>query len=163
MDRFRLDPGGLGQALSGTTGRRTQRDWDALREQDLEDGVDQRRLADAGPAGDHQHLGNESDTNSLSLAIGERQLRPLLDPRDSFVGIDRRPRRFSSRERRELFGDLPLGPIEPGEEDAPAALEVIGDYRTTFELEAERRFDELNRYFEQRLSERDELLGRQPA
>jgi hypothetical protein len=45
------------------------------------------------------------------LAIGELQLRPLLDPRDGFVGIDRRPGRFSSRERLELFGDLPFGSI----------------------------------------------------
>ena len=43
------------------------------------------------------------------------------------------------------------------------ALEVIGDYGAAFELEAERRFDELSRDFEQRLSERDELFGREPA
>ena len=90
--------------------------------------VDERRLADARTAGDHQHLGNESDANSLSLAIGEHQLRPLLDPRDSLVGIDRRPGRSSDRERLELFGDLPFGPVEPRKEDAPAALKVIGDY-----------------------------------
>ena len=94
------------------------------------------------------------------MAIGERQLCPLLDPWDRLVGIDRRPRRFSDRERIELFGNLPLSPVEPGEEDATAALEVIGDYGTTFELEVERRFDELSRHFEQRLCERDELLGR---
>jgi hypothetical protein len=40
-------------------------------------------LPTPGPPDDHQHLGNESDANSLSLAIGEHQLRPLLDPRDS--------------------------------------------------------------------------------
>jgi hypothetical protein len=121
------------------------------------------RLADAGTAGDYQHLGGESDANSLSLAIGERQLRPLLDPGDRLVGIDQRPRRSSDCERLELFGDLPLGPVEPGKEDATVALEVIGDYGATFELEAECRFDELSRYFEQRLSERDELIGRQSA
>ena len=163
MDRLRLKTGALGQALGGTAGRRAERDRDGLREQDLEDGVDQGRLADARAAGDDQHLGNESDPNRLSLAIGKRQLRPLLDPRDGLVGIDRRPGRFSSRERLELFGDLPLGPVEASEEDAPAALEVIGDYGAIFELKAERRLDELRRHFEQRLSERDQLFGRQPA
>src|SRR6266850_4052577 len=143
MDRFRLEPGALGETFGGTTGRRTKRDRHGLRDQDLEDGVDQCRLTDAGTAGDYQHLGGESNANSLSLAIGERHLRPLLDPRDSLVGIDCRPRRSSDCERLELFGNLPFGPVEAGEEDATAAFEVIGDYRATFELEGERRFDEL--------------------
>src|ERR1700737_1321679 len=136
MDRLRLDPGALGQALGGTTGGGAERDRHGLRQQDLEDGVDQSRLADARTAGDYQHLGSDSEANSLSLAIGERQLRPLLDPRDRLVGIDPRPGRSSDCERVELFGDLPLSPVEPGEEDATAGLEVIGDYGTTFELKA---------------------------
>ena len=82
------------------------------------------------------------------MAIGKRQLCPLLDPRDGLVGIDRRPRRSSACERLELFGNLPLGPIEPGKEDATAAIEVIGDNSTAFELETERRFDELGWHFE---------------
>src|SRR6516165_7416624 len=163
MDRLRLEPGTLGEALGGTAGGGAERDCGSLCEKDLEDGVDQSRLTDARTASDRQHLGNESNANSLSLAIGEHQLRPLLDPRDSLVGIDRRPRRPSDSERLELFGDLPLGPVEAGEEDAAMALEVIGDYGAAFELEAERRFDELSRDFEQRLSERDELFGREPA
>jgi hypothetical protein len=163
MDRLRLDPGALGQASGGTTGGGAERDCDGLREQDLEDGVDQGCLTDAGTAGDHHHLGNQCDANSLSLAIGERQLRPLLDPRDRLVGIDRRPRRSSDCEGLEIFGNLSLSPVEAREEGATAALEVIGDYGATFELEAQRRFDELYRYFEQRPSERDQLFGRQPA
>src|SRR6266850_5171949 len=111
MDRFRLEPGALGETFGGTTGRRTKRDRHGLREQDLEDRVDQCRLTDAGTAGDYQHLGGESDASSLSLAIGERQLRPLLDSRDSLVGIERRPGRSSDCERLELFGDLALGPV----------------------------------------------------
>jgi len=50
---------------------------------------------------------------------------------------------------------IPLLPRE-------AALEVIGDYGAAFELEAQCRFDELYRHFEQRLRERDELIGRSP-
>ena len=111
MDRLRLDPGALGKALGGASGGGAEGDRDGLRQQDLEDGVDQCRLTDAGTAGDYQHLGGESDASSLSLAIGERQLRPLLDPRDSLVGIDRRPGRSSDYERLEPFGDLALGPV----------------------------------------------------
>ena len=44
-------------------------------------GVDQGRLTDARTAGDHQHLGNESDPNSLLLTIGESQLCFLDCPR----------------------------------------------------------------------------------
>ena len=102
MDRLCLNPGALGEAFSSTTRGGAERDCDGLREQDLEDGVDQCRLTDAGTAGDYQHLGGESDANGLSLTIGKRQLRPLLDPRDSLVGIDRRPRRSSGCERFEL-------------------------------------------------------------
>src|SRR5271165_7437346 len=123
MDRLRLKPGALGQAFGGAASWCAELDCDGLREKDLEDGVDQGRLTDAGTAGDHQHLGNESDANSLSLAIGESQLRPLLNPRDSLIGIDHRPRRSSDCQRLELFGDLPLSPVEAGEEDATAALE----------------------------------------
>jgi hypothetical protein len=91
------------------------------------------------------------------LAIGESQLRPPLDPRDGLAGIDRRPRRSSDSQCLEPFGNLPFGPVEPGKEDAPAALEVISDYGATFELEAKCRFDKLRRHFEQGLSERDQL------
>ena len=160
MDCLRLDPGALGEALGGTTGGGAERDRDGLGGQDLQQRVDERGLADARTAGDHQHLGSESDANSLSLAIGERQLRPLLDPRDRLVGIDRRPGRSSDCECLELFGNLPLSPVEPGEEDATAALEVIGDYGAVSEFMSERRLDQLSRHFEQRLSERDELIGR---
>ena len=117
-------------------------------------------LPTPGPPVITSTLETESDANSLSLAIGERQLCPLLDPWDRHVGIDRRPRRSSDRERLELFGNLPLSPVEAGEEDATAAVEVIGDYGATLELEAECRVDELCRYFEQRLCERDQLFGR---
>jgi hypothetical protein len=150
MDSLRLDPGALGEALGGTTGGGAERDRDGLGGQDLQQRVDERGLADTGPASDDEHLGNESDVNGLSLALCEHQLRPLLDPPDRLVGIDRRPRRSSDGERPELLGDLPLRPVEAGEEDATAAIEFIGDYGAAFELVAERRLDELRRYFELR-------------
>src|SRR6516162_2036112 len=103
MDRLRLKPGALGQAFCSAAGRRTERDRDGLGAQDLQQRIDECGLTDARTASDYQHLGNESDANSLSLAIGERQLRPPLDPRDSLIGIDRRPRRSSDSECLELF------------------------------------------------------------
>jgi hypothetical protein len=58
----------------------------------------------------------------------------LLDPRDGLVGIDRWPRRSSDSKRLERFGDLPFGPVEPRKENAPATIEVIGDYGAFSEL-----------------------------
>jgi hypothetical protein len=101
-----------------------------------------------GPPDDYWHFGNESDANSLSLAIGERRLRLPLDPRDRLVSIDRWPRRFSDCERLEAFPRFPARPWEAGEEDATVALKIIGDYRVVFELHAEGRFYELYRHFE---------------
>ena len=49
-------PGALAQPLRRPAGRGGERHLDALRDQHLEDRVDQRGLADAGAAGDHQHL-----------------------------------------------------------------------------------------------------------
>src|ERR1700730_12625054 len=106
MDRFRLELGALGEAFRGAAGGGAERDRHSLRDEDLENGVDQSGLTDTRTAGDYQHLGSESDADSLSLAIGERQLGPLLDPRASLVGIDRRPGRSSNRQRLELFGNL---------------------------------------------------------
>ena len=163
MDGLRLDPGALGQAFRGTAGRCTERDSDGLREKDLEDGVDQGRLADAGTTGDHQHLGNEGDANSLSLAVGERQFRPLLDPGDRLFGVNRRPGRLPDCQRVELLGDLPFGPIEPGEEHAAPAIEIVGDNRTFVKLEAERGVDEFGRNLQKLVREREKFLGGETA
>ena len=117
-------------------------------------------LPTARTAGDYQHLGNESNANSLSLAIGESQLRPLLDPRGRPVGIDRRPGRFSDSKCLQLFGEVPFGSVGPRKEDAPVALEIICDYGARVELMAERRFDKFCRHLEQSLGVRDQLFGR---
>jgi hypothetical protein len=106
MDCLCLKAGALGQAFCSPTGRGADRDRDGLREKDFEDGVDQSRLSDTRTAGDYQHLGSESDTNSLSLAIGERQLRSLLYPRDRLVDVNGGPGRLSGAER--LSKDLDL-------------------------------------------------------
>jgi hypothetical protein len=111
VDRLGFEPGAVGQALGSATGRRTERDRDILDDHDLQDRVDQCRLADPGPAGDHQHLGLEGDAHCLDLTVGELQLCPVLDPRDRLGGVDRRPGQRSDVERSQLRGNLPLGPV----------------------------------------------------
>ena len=56
---FASRPGDLGQALGRAARRRAQRHADALRAEDREDGADDRRLADAGAAGDDEQLRRE--------------------------------------------------------------------------------------------------------
>jgi len=51
VDCLRFEPRALRQALCRATRRRTERNGDILRDEDLEDRVDQRRLADPGAAG----------------------------------------------------------------------------------------------------------------
>jgi hypothetical protein len=62
--------------------------------------MDQRR----GPAGDRQQLGNESDPNSLLLAIGKRQRRISRDSPLEGTGFELAvPRRNESRDRPVLL------------------------------------------------------------
>ena len=127
MDRLRLEAGALGQALGGAAGRGAERDRDRLGDQDLEQRVDQRGLADAGAAGDDHHLGDECDPERCLLAVGKRQLRPLLDPRDRLIDGNRGPGRLADGERLELLGDFALGSVKPGKEDAASIFEIVGD------------------------------------
>ena len=49
MDRLRLEPGALGKTLGGSARWCAKLDRGGLGEKDLEDRIDQRRLADTGP------------------------------------------------------------------------------------------------------------------
>ncbi len=163
MDRLRLEAGALGQALGGAAGRGAERDRDGFGDQDLQQRVDERGLADAGPAGDDHHLGDERDPERCFLAVGKRQLRPLLDPGDRLVDIDRGPGRLPNGKRLELLGDFALGSVKCGKEDATTAFEIVGNDSTVLELKAQRRFDELGRHFEQLFGEGNELFDRKTA
>ena len=68
VDRLCLEPGGLAHPLRGTPGRRAQQDIDALGGQDAQDRVDDRRLADARPAGDDGGLRGERHPDGIGLA-----------------------------------------------------------------------------------------------
>src|SRR6516164_5098944 len=59
----------------------------------------------------------------IATVFAPRILR--IDPRDRLVGIYRRPGRLPERQRLELLGDLPFSPIEPGEEQAAPAVQIV--------------------------------------
>src|SRR6202023_3774323 len=135
----------------------------AFRYKDLQQRINQRRLADARAAGDDQNVGDQRRAQGLLLAIGEHQPGARLHPRDRSVGVNRRPGRSSARQRLELLGDLPFGPIESGEEYAAALLETIGDNRAVLKFESKGGLDKIRWNLEQLLREGNKFVGRQGA
>src|SRR5439155_6714310 len=69
-----------------------QSDRDAFRYKDLQQRINQRRLANARTAGDDQHVGSQRCAQGPLLAIGKHQLGARLDPGDRSVGVDPRIR-----------------------------------------------------------------------
>ena len=122
-----------------------------------------RRLADAGAAGDHQQLRGKGKADRLALTLGERHADPPLDPGDGFFRVDRRPGQRAGGDRPQPFGDAALGAVEAGEEDAVCLADAIGDHRAVGQFEIERGADQRLRHLEQALRERDQFRDRQPA
>ena len=91
MDGLRLDAGLLRHPFGGASGRRAEQDFHALGGENAQDGVEQRRLADAGAAGDHREFRLQRHPDRGALRGGERLAGPLLDPGDRLFGVDRRP------------------------------------------------------------------------
>jgi hypothetical protein len=83
----------------------------------------------------------EASTDGFYLALGERQLRPLLDPGNGLVGVDQWPSWLSLGQRLQFFGNFPFGSIEAGEEYTAPLIEIIGDHGTLLQFEAECRLD----------------------
>lgn len=100
-------------------------------------------LANAGPTGDHQHLGNEGLPHRLFLALGKRELGSCLNPRDRLAGVNGWPWRLAAGEPVEHLGDLPLGVVQAGQEDTAPAVEVISNDAALLQLEAEGSLDEV--------------------
>ena len=110
VDGLRLAASALAEPLGCTSGRRRQRDLDALGAEHLEDRVDQRGLADTRAAGDDQDLREQSQPERCALALGERDAGSGLDPWDGLRRID-----AEARETRppEGSGDDPRWLVRP--------------------------------------------------
>ena len=91
VDGLRLEAGGLAHPLRGPPGRRAQQNVDALGRQDTQDRVDDRRLADARPAGDHRDLRGERRPDGIGLAGRQGKPGSPFRPRQRLVGIDPGP------------------------------------------------------------------------
>ena len=139
------------------------RSFDPLGGENAQDGVEQRRLADAGAAGDDRRLGAQHHLDRGALRRGERLPRLFLDPGDGLVDVDRRPWRRPLRQRLKPIGDASLGEIEPAQEHAGPIVDRVGDDLAVreFMFNAVRTIALVD--FEQGDSQLDKILDRQPA
>jgi len=80
MNGLRLHASLLGHALGGAARRRRQQDFRALGRENFQDGVEQRRLADAGAAGHDDDLGFQRHRDGLALRLGQDRSCLLLNP-----------------------------------------------------------------------------------
>ena len=80
-----------------------------------------------GPPVMTNHFGDERNPARCLLAVSKRQLRSLLDPRDSLVDVNGGPGRLPNGKRLELFGDFVLGSVKCSEEHAATAFKIVPD------------------------------------
>jgi hypothetical protein len=108
MDRLRIHAGGLDQPLRCPSRGGAQQALHILCPQDHQDGIDERRLADAGAARDHDHAVGENRLQRLALAGRKRLARSLLAPRNRFLEVNRRIGRLLLRQTPDPCRDPPL-------------------------------------------------------
>ena len=125
--------------------------------------VHQRGLADAGAAGDHQHLPRAAP--GAAPRAGSRPAPSRSCPRPRVPPSRRRSaaRAGAVGEPQQPFGDAALGPVQAGEEHAGRAVDRVGHHVAVRELERERLVDHLGRDLEQLDRERVQLVRGQRA
>ena len=163
VDGLGLEACRLGHSLGGAAGRRAQQKLGVLRGEDAQNRPDDCGLADARTAGHDQHLGRQREPDRGDLAFGERKANMLLDPRQSFVGIDPGPRQRAACQPRQPVGDRALCPMQTSQEYAGCFANPVGDHRALLQLKLKRGPDQLLWHLEQLLGQRHQLIRRQAA
>ena len=139
------------------------RSLSALRREYAQDGLDDGGLADAGPAGDDQHLGHQREPDRGDLAFRKGKPDALLDPRQCLVRVDPGPRQRTVCQPHQPLGDRAFRPMQPGQKHTGRFADPIGDDRALLQFEIECGADQLLRNLEQLLGQRHQLIRRQPA
>jgi hypothetical protein len=123
MDGLALQSGALGQTLGRAPGWRAQRHPHRFGTQDLENRIDQGRLAHPRPAGHDQQLVGQRQRYRRSLTRGKAYPELLLDPSDGSFAVDRGPWRLLLDKRLQPFGDEPFGAPEISEKNTAARVD----------------------------------------
>ena len=163
VDRLGLDARRFGHALGCATRGGAQQQSHVLGREDLKDRIDDRRLADARPASDHQRLRRQRQADRRPLTVGKLQTAALFDPRQGLLFVDPCPGQPAVHDADQPIGDRLLGPVEARQEGAGGVADLVGDHRAVGSFELEGRQDQFLRRFEQVFGERDQLIRRQPA
>ena len=135
----------------------------AFGRENLEDRIDDRRLADAGPAGDHDRLRHQRQADRRPLAVGELQPAALFNPGHGLGFVNPWPGQPAVHNADQPIGDRLLRSVEARQEGAGGVADLVGDHGALGSFELESCQDQFLRRFEQFLSERDQLIRRQSA
>ena len=127
VDGLGLQPGLLGHALGRASCGRGQRHPDALGDQQAQDRVEQRRLADARATGHHRHLGAEHQFQSLALRSRQGLARAALHPGNGLVEVDLRPRRWAGCPLDQPGGNGLLGQMQALEKQTGLVADGVRD------------------------------------
>jgi len=109
--------------------------------EDLEDRIDDRRLADAGPAGDHERLRHQRQTDRGSLTVGKLQAAALFDPGKGLLLVNPWPGEPIVHDADQPIGDRLLRPVEARQEGAGGVADLVGDHGALGSFELESRQD----------------------
>ena len=109
---------GFLHALGGPPGRRGQSDDQSAGAEDLDQGADDRRLADAGSAGDDGHLFRQGHGQGFGLPGGEVQIDLFLRPGNGLVHKDGSKRGRCPAEGDDFGRHVVLRAVKAGRKDA---------------------------------------------
>ena len=149
VDGLGLATGGFRQALGGAPGRRAESHLDALGQQDAQDGIDHRGLADAGAAGNDHELAVDGLGDGCALGIRQGEPGLGLDPGQGLVGIDVPPGWWVAGEPLQAERDALLGALQRRQQQHRAAIDLLRDQIFLRQLGVDRLGDDRRRNLQQ--------------
>ena len=155
--------GALAEAARGAPGRRRELNVHPVVGQTVQDRLDQRGLAGARTAGDHQELARKRGGKRGALTRRQTQRQLALDPGKMRFGMLDRPGGPAARECAQALRDLPLRLMDRGQEHACRAFDGVCDQAAGGDLHRQRRRDSGRIDAEQRRGTLGQLGLRQRA
>ncbi len=116
VNRPGLDARRFGHALRRPARGGAKQQSHAFGCENLEDRFDDRRFSDARPAGDHEHLRHQRQSDCGSLTISKLQPATRFDPGQGLLFVNPWPGQLAVGDADQPLGDCSLGPIEAGQE-----------------------------------------------
>ena len=163
MNGFGLQPGGFRQAFRRPAGRGAEKAFHLLGSQDLQNRVHQRRLADAGAAGDDGGAAGQNGLQRLPLAWRQRLAGTSFAPFDGLFEIDRRIGRTGRGQTPDPGRNSLLRSSQVGQEDQKLAIDFFENQKAAGQHLRERPLDDILRHLQQLHGRGLEFIERQGA